>query len=223
MSSFSIADTARKLWGWLHPGSNMSESEIDELASWFDDALVDSKNVVFDDYIVSGTALARPAAGAPTLTNFRGNVDLYAFGGASGTEEAFFTVHILHGIKPGTTPTFHVHWSQNAASPSGNVKWQVEYSIAKGYGAGTFGAPVTLSSVQAVTSQYEHQITDDDDMPLSSITELEPDAIIIGRIFRNADDAEDTSTDDAFLIQIDMHYERDKIGTTERNRPFTGF
>lgn len=178
---------------------------------------------LYSDYVISGLAIGRPAAGSPTLTNFRGNIDLFAFSGASGVEEGFFTLHILHDIEPGSTPTFHVHWSQNAAAPSGNVKWFIEYTIAKGYGVSNFGAPVTLSTVNGITSQYEHAITPDDDMPLSSITELEPDALILGRIYRDAGDAEDTSTDDAFLIQIDMHYQRSVLGTPERNRPFTGF
>ena len=175
---------------------------------------------VYDDYVISGLALKLRGVTDPDLVEFRNGLFLYAFDGGTRVEEAYFSLHVLHGIKQGTTPTFHVHWSQNVASPSGNVKWQIDYSMAKGYGVSAFPAPTTLSVVQACPTQYYHMITDDDEMPLADITELEPDTLILGRIYRDPTDAEDTSTDDAFLIQIDMHYQRDKLGTSDRNRVF---
>jgi hypothetical protein len=179
--------------------------------------------VVFDDYIISGLSIGK-GANAPDLAEFRGGLFLNAFAGTGVTvEQGFFTLHILHGIKAGTTPTFHVHWAHNQASPSGDVKWQLDYSMAKGYGVSTFPAPTSLFTTRPALAQYVHDISDDDDMPLASITELEPDTVILGRIYRDPADAADTFENDAFLIQIDMHYERDKPGTAERNRPFAGF
>lgn len=177
----------------------------------------------FDDYIVPGLQL-RLGASAPGLENLRNGIYGMAFAGTGAVvEQGFFTVHILHGIRPGTTPTFHIHWAHNQAAPSGNVKWQIEYTIAKGYGAGTLAASTTLSTVQAAPAQYVHEITDDDDMPLASITEIEPDTVILARVFRDPADGADTFEADAFLLQVDMHYERGVIGTPERNRPFAGF
>ena len=179
--------------------------------------------VVFDDYLTDGLNLAKGAA-APDLAEFRDGLFLNAFAGTGGvTEQAYFSHHILHGMKPGSTPTFHIHWAHNQAGPSGNVKWQLDYSIAKGYGAGSYAAPTTLTATQTALAQYVHNITDDDDMPLASITEIEPDTVLIGRIYRDPTDGADTFEADAFLIQIDMHVQIDKIGTLERNRPFTGF
>ena len=182
----------------------------------------DLRATVFDDYQTSGLMVTKGAA-APNLTSFRNGLYLNAFAGSGPLEEAFFSVHITHGMKALSTPTFHIHWATNAASPTGNVKWNIEWAIAKGYGVDAYPASATVSTVQAVGAQYDHLITDDDDMEVAATGDMEPDAVLLCRIFRDSSDAEDTSPDNAFLVHVDLHYERDKIGTTERNRPFTGY
>jgi len=172
----------------------------------------------YSDYLISGTAVARGVS-APDLVELRNGIFLYAFDGGATVEQAFFTVHLLHDIKPGSTPTFHVHWTHNNGTPSGDVKWQIDYTYAQGYEAGTFGAPVTVSTIQTAGAQYSHHITSDDDMAVS-LTGMEPDMLILCRIYRDPTDAADTFADDAFLIQVDMHYQISQIGTPERNRPF---
>jgi hypothetical protein len=178
-----------------------------------------SHQSLFSDYLVPGFTV-RVGASAPDLAELRDGLFLLAFNGVNTPEQGFFSIHILHDIKFGTTPTFHVHWTHNQSSPSGNVKWNIDYSVARGYGVGTYGAPTTLSTIQAAPSQYVHQLTDDDDMPLASIAEIEPDSQIIGRIYRDPADSDDTFADDAFLIGVDLHYVKAQIGTLERNRPF---
>lgn len=201
-----------------------SFSDMGRAIQQLSDDLTDYTQPVFDDYLVSGLAIARGATAPPTLTELRDGLNLYAFAGTGVTvEQGYFTLHLLHGLRPGTFPTFHVHWTHKNASPSGDVKWFIDYSIAKGYGVSTYPAPTTLSAVQTAGAQYTHHITDDDDMPLASLTEVEPDSVLICRVYRDPADAADTFADDAFLIQVDMHYERDKMGTHERNRPFDGF
>lgn len=178
-------------------------------------------DTVFDDYLVPGLFLAKGAS-APDLAEFRDGLFLNAFAGTAGvTEQLFFSVHILHGILPNSVPTFHIHWSHNIAVPSGDVKWQIDYTIVKGYGVSQYPAPTTITTTQTAGAQYTHQITDDDDMPVSG--EIEPDSVLIGRIYRDPTDSADTFEDDAFLIQADIHYERTRLGTVERNRPFAGF
>jgi len=173
---------------------------------------------LYSDYTVPGLALGRAAAGSPTLTPFRGNVDMYAFGGASGTDESFFSIHILHDLKKNTELTFHVHWSHIIAAPSGSVKWGIEYTTARGYGIDAFPATTTLSSTQAAGPQYQHHITDDDDMTVTIDRNIEPDSLILGRLYRDAGDAADTFAEDAYVLNMDLHYQKGQLGTTERNR-----
>ena len=178
--------------------------------------------VTFDDYLVNGFNLAK-GADAPDLAEIRDGLFANAFAGTGViVEQAFFSVHIRHGYKDDSIPTFHLHWTHNQAVPSGDVKWFIDISISKGYSAGIFPAPTTLSTVQTAAAQYTHHITNDDDMAISA-TNLEPDTVITGRVYRDPDDAADTFEADAFLLQVDLHYQRDKIGTPERNRPFAEY
>lgn len=203
--------------------------ELQRVSAAFETVLSDSHSIVYDDYVQSGLAVTLGSS-APTLTTFRNNVSLYAFAGSGPTEQVFFTVHILHGIAKGTPITLHVHYSHTTASPaSGDVKWNIDWTLARGYQAGTFNTGTTTSSgtmsvVQTVnTEPYVHHITSDDAMTIAGQTELEPDSLILCRLYRNSGDAEDTFTGNAFLINIDCHYQRDKVGTVERNRPFRSF
>lgn len=182
-----------------------------------------NSSTLYDDYLFPGLSVAKGVS-APTLTTFRGNILQNAYAGSGPTEQAFCAFHVGHDIKAGTTPTIHVHWAHIIAVPGvAAVKWQIEVSAAKGYSAGTFGAPVTLSTVQTVGAQYEHHITDDDDMPLPAaiVADLEPDMLILFRIFRDSSDPQDTFGNDAFLLYVDIHYEVGQRATKERNRPFT--
>lgn len=182
----------------------------------------------YNDYVVSGTSI-RNGASAPGFAAFNGVLYLPTFD--KNTEQyAYFTIHILHDIKKGSTPTFHVHWSHNVASgaytpDTQKVVWEISYSIARGYGSGTFGTVRTLTvTPQFAGSQYEHHIAGDDSscaMHPADVALLEPDCVVIGRIARKPGDANDNFANDAFLVQIDMHYEVGQFGTVEKNRAFT--
>jgi len=177
---------------------------------------------VYNDYMVSIHAIGAPSGNtAPTLELFRDNLYFYEFATGPQETEGFFMIHLEHDIKPGTDMTFHLHWSHNQATPTGNMKWNVDYTIARGYGAGTFGATTTLSTIQTAGAQYTHHITDDDDMVLPfSSGEIEPDSIVMGRVWRDSNDVQDTFNNGVFLLQVDLHYVKSRIGTRERNRPF---
>lgn len=176
---------------------------------------------LYDDFTVGAFAM-RGGASAPTLTLFRGGIYGLAYTGiGTAVNESHFALHILHGIKAGTNITFHVHWSHIVASPTGNVKWSLEYTAAKGYGTTAFAAPTTMSVTQAAGPQYYHHITDDDSMTITSSANLEPDSIILCRLFRDPTDAADTFAADAYLLSCDVHYQVGQVATMERNRPFT--
>ena len=175
-------------------------------------------STLYGDYLTPGTQILRGAT-APDIAELRDGLFLPAFDGAATAEQAFFTVHILHDFKVNSNPTFHVHWTHKEASPSGDVKWNIDYSYSHGYSAGTLPAPTTVSVTQTAGAQYTHHITDDDSMATTGT--FEPDGQIICRVYRDPADAADTFAADAYLIGIDLHYEIGQYGTYERNRPFT--
>lgn len=181
---------------------------------------------LYQDYLVPGLALGIGVS-APDLAAFRGTLYQRAFAGTGVTvEQGFFTVHILHDIKPGTYPTFHIHCGHNISSgtytaDTAAVKWYIDYSVAQGYKVGTFPAATTLSTTITMGAQYVHHITSDEDMTITE--DLEPDMLILGRIYRDPADAADTFGYDCSLFQIDLHYQIGQIGTAERNYPFRRF
>lgn len=177
----------------------------------------------FNDLLFSGESLARPAAGSPTLTTFRGNVMLYAFDGSSGVDAAFFTAHVLHDYIPGTKIFPHIHWSHIIGSPSGDVVWQVEYTVAKGHTIQAFPATTTIELQQTAGAQFVHHLIETSDADAIVSTDLEPDSVITGRIFRDAGHSNDTFANDAYLLHIDFHYESDTIMTNEKVRPAKGW
>ena len=207
-----------RIWGWFN--QVMTAGEAIDFSDMLKNLLQTPLNPVFDDYLTSGDALAKGAS-APDFTEFRDGIFMNAYSGVSTAEQAFFEVHILHGFRAGQEPTFHVHWTHNQAAPSGDVKWFLDYSYSDGYSNGVFPAPTTLSTVQTAGPQYTHHITDDDEMVVTE--SMEPDGVLLCRLYRDPGDVEDTFENDAFIVEIDMHYERDKIGTAERNRPYTGY
>lgn len=174
---------------------------------------------IYDDIRLAGLLLGIGAT-PPDLEVFRGTVKAYAFAGTGATvEEGFFALHMPHTYLAGSVPTFHVHWGHKVAVPTGNVKWLIDVTVARDT-AGTFAAPTTFSTTQDAGTQYQHLTTDDDDMALTALlAELEPDSILQCRIYR--DPAQDTFEDDAFMIEVDLHFQKGQEGTVERSRPYT--
>ncbi|MCK5612981.1 hypothetical protein KAR91_64500 [Candidatus Pacearchaeota archaeon] len=166
----------------------------------------------FNDYLSAGLGLPKGGANQPILKEFRNGLYLTAFTGAGGTiEESWTSFHILHDYKDGTKVYPHVHWAHNIASPSGDVVWKMDYSVAKGHSGGAFPAPTTVSLQQTAGAQYTHQIIETSDGNAIAATNLEPDTVIIVRIYRDPADGNDTFENDAFLINVDLHYEGDGL------------
>jgi hypothetical protein len=175
---------------------------------------------IYDDYLVSGLSVKGRGATQPTFKEWKDGYEGYAYAGTGASiNEGWFNLHILHDIKAGTFPTFHVHHSHANASPTGNIKWNLEVMYARGYGVEAYGSPLSLSTVQTAGIQYAEMITSDDDMALNFTPET--DSILKCRIWRDPTDVADTFEDDVWLDQIDMHYVKGQDGTLERNRPFT--
>ena len=176
----------------------------------------------WNDYLTSGLGLPKGGANQPILKDFRNGLYQLAFTGVGGTaEESWVEFHILHNYKDGTKVYPHVHWSHNNASPSGDVVWKIDYSVSKGHSGGIFPAPTTISLQETAEAQYTHQIIETSEGNAIPATNLEPDSVIIMRVYRDPADGNDTFEDDAFLLFVDLHVECDGRLTNEKVRPFT--
>ena len=176
----------------------------------------------WNDFLMPGLTLPRTAANAPAITVFQGNIDALAFqNGGAQPRETWSTIHILHDYRAGTKIFPHIHWAHNNATPSGDVKWQIEYSISKGHSGGVFPAATTVSLIQTAGAQYTHHLIETSTADAIPATEVEPDSVIMFRIFRDSGDGEDTFADDAFLLYFDIHFQSNLTLTNEKVRPFT--
>ncbi len=173
----------------------------------------------WDDYTVAGLDIRLRGSNDPTLKEFRDGLYLYAFSGTVGLNEAFVSIHILHDYAIGTAIYPHIHWAHNIASPSGDVVWQVDYSIAKGFSQETFPDTTTITTQETAGTQYYHQITEfPNPMPAGS---LEADTVVLMRVYRDSGHGNDNFLNDAFLVQVDLHYESQGRRTSDKQPPFT--
>jgi len=170
---------------------------------------------------------------APDWEIVRDNVFAWAFAPAS-LEQAYVSFHFNHDYVPGTDIYPHLHWTHNDASPgSTSVRWVMEYTIARGYEFEAFPATTTITLDDAVAGQYIHHIREGTpnetggSPPISTIidgTNIEADTMVLMRIYRDGAATEDDFASDAFLLEVDLHYQSYVQSVTpERNRPFTIF
>ncbi len=176
----------------------------------------------WNDFLMPGLTLPRTAANAPAITTFQDNISALAFQNAGNQpRETWSTIHVLHDYRAGTKIFPHIHWSHNNGAPSGDVKWQIEYSVSKGHSGGVFPAATTISLIQTAGAQYTHHLIETSTADAITSAELEPDSVIMFRIFRDSGDGEDTFADDAFLLYFDIHFQSNLTLTNEKVRPFT--
>lgn len=178
-----------------------------------------NKLVGYNDFNIIWNPVQSGGATSPPLTAFRGSMSLPAFAGTGGTiRDLHGEVHINHEYVFGSTVYFHIHWAHIIAAPTGNVVWQIDYSIAKCFGIQAFPAPTTITLIQAAGVQYTHLLIEDTGI---SSADIEPDSIILVRIYRDPAHASDTFANDAYLINVDLHVSIDGMPTNEKARPFT--
>ena len=155
----------------------------------------------------------------PSLATFIGGLQYNAFS-ASSMNEVWTMFHIGHDYAPGTVVYPHVHWSTTGTN-TGVVRWGFEYTVAKGHQQQAFASPTTVYVEQAGTgTAYKHMIAEVALASAIPATNMEPDTLILMRVFRDAANANDTQTGTAFLFFIDCHYQAKFFGSKNKTPPF---
>lgn len=171
----------------------------------------------WNDIVGSIEVRSGGGSNAPTYAKFNGNIYAYSFS-ASALNQFFTSFHITHDYKPNTPIYLHMHFAKPTAG-NGNVRWGFEVTIARGYNRGDFGTTNTYYVEQAVSATpYSHSIAELA-VPISS-TELETDALVLVRAFRDATHPNDTETGAVFGLMCDVHYESSQSNTPNKNYPF---
>lgn len=185
-----------------------------------DMGLYDTGTYGWNDLVATITSGKVITATDPSWVAFRGGIYAYEFS-ASAMHEVWISFHVEHSYLPGSIMYPHVHWA-TAGTNTGIVRWGMEYSVAKGYDRQAFPTTTTVYVEQAAhATPYMHQIAENITTASIPATNLEPDSIIMMRIFRDANHANDTCTDAAFGLMVDLHYQVAELTTVNRNYPFS--
>jgi len=167
---------------------------------------------VWDDILVPADTANKHDAAPPSYVKFgSGSSDLYSYDFDKDNDESLlFTMQIPHTYKKGTNLRPHMHWTVKTTVNSGNVVWGLEYMI-RSFDA-TYPADSTtiITAATAVPTVYKHVITS---LPEISGTGLKESSVLVGRMFRDANHALDTFNADATLLEIDFHFQVEKMGT----------
>ncbi|KKL91058.1 hypothetical protein LCGC14_1898460, partial [marine sediment metagenome] len=170
---------------------------------------------VWDDIRVDALATKIGPLKQPTFSQFAddgaGSTGVFTYMFADNAEEqVFFGVLIPHGYKLGSNLQPHVHWSPQTTD-TGQVDWFLEYTIANLNG--TFGNTATIiMSDNGDGTINKHQIAETDVIDGSSLTLASK---LICRLYRDGGQGTDNLTGDAALLEFDIHFEQDTIGSHE--------
>lgn len=163
---------------------------------------------VWDDLVAIGLSGANGITAPPSLDTFIGGTRLQNYS-ATTDKEQFFAWQAHHGVKLGTDFQPHVHFvcpNNNA----GTVRWGFEYTYAD-IGA-VFGSTTTIYAEKAVTGdQNRHLLAGFDPDIVAPFAEVS--GYIVGRVFRDADHANDTYGSACWLLGCDHHVQLDTFGS----------
>lgn len=157
------------------------------------------------------------SANAPTLNPFRGGILTWDFAPGELTE-AHSAWHIDHDYKMGTKLYMHVHWSCRS-SAVGTVRWGFEYTVAKGHQQQAFPVTTTVYVEQATNgTPYMHYVAEVSDANAidGAALAIEPDTVILVRVFRDGGHVNDTLDQTVAAIFLDLHYQADKTTTPNK-------
>ena len=170
--------------------------------------------IVWDDLRVPGLT-TKLGASAPDLVAFlgAGGLKAYAFDGGATTEEVHFMLQMPHSYKSETNLRPHVHWAPTT-NDAGNVVWQLEYTWQKI--GGTFGAAATIAStaLAAGGTAWVHNYSSFAEIAGAGKGE-NVSSMLVCRLFRDPTHVSDTYAHDACLLEFDVHFQVDALGSKQ--------
>jgi hypothetical protein len=174
------------------------------------DKTIELAETVWDDMRTPVQSLKLSGVKPPSWTAWLGGQVLgFSDQAIEGNEEeVFFTLQLPHGYKEGTDIMPHVHWV-GSDTATGNVCWKMGYTWANI--ASAFGASAVVTGLGANSSTANtHILTELTDLTGTGKT---ASSMLNCSLRRNSSNAADTYTGSAYLLEFDVHYEIDTIGS----------
>ena len=177
---------------------------------------LNNEATVFEDLCVPVTSTKKGDSKMPGFDKYTddgsSSQGLYTFQfDKDNEEELYFTVQMPHSWKVGSEIFPHIHWIAPTDLGTTNVEWGLEYtwsSVGQTFGSSTIITSNTPIDYCLPVTADKHVITD---LPSISGAGQEISSMLICRVFRKA--GSDTYPNDAFMLEIDFHYERDALGS----------
>lgn len=158
---------------------------------------------------------------APTLGAMRGGILAWQFFPNELTE-AHSAFHVDHDYALGTKLYLHVHWVCPTANV-GTVRWGFEYTVAKGHQQQAFPITTTVYVEQTTNGtpymHYVGEVSEANAIDGAALV-IEPDTVIMCRLFRDGAHVNDTLDDTVFGIFLDLHYQADRATTPNKSPSF---
>ena len=161
------------------------------------------------------TGLAFSDDNPPTRTILVGNIKVKTFP-VGQLAEFHMAFNIPHDVSRTEKLIPFVHWAPSTAD-AGAVRWGLEYSL------GTRGDQLTTSTdigIVAQSSGVAESLHHDEVFEADQIAPQLPESVVLMRIYRNSNNAQDTYPGDAHLLGIGMSYLCDRTGTPRRDPDF---
>lgn len=196
---------------YIGTAANYTKFETDGTLVMHGDAMV------WDDMMVPSHAL-KTGANAPTFGTWLNGLYVYWFPTAENpVKEAFFALQMSHSWAA-TAIHPHVHWVPKTNGAAGaTVLWTLEYTWAD------IGQVFPATQTCTVTDKYPDETLVANKHYLYELTVITPRAttptqnglssMLMCRLSRNT--ITDTYADDAGLLQIDFHYEKNTLGSRQ--------
>lgn len=169
-------------------------------------------NTVWDDLRFPAQGINPPGAVSDPDVETTTGLLLFA---SNATEIIAGVAQLPHTYKEGTDVKPHVHW-QRTTSASGGVYWQLDYEVVNNGDIATMAYGSSLGASTVATG------TPDDNTaervlitPLGTLgmTGAKVSSLILWKLSRIHDNAADTYGADARLIEFDIHFEINTLGS----------
>lgn len=173
--------------------------------------------------LVAPLSTAKPTGGSMPTWESVGGSAFYAYAFVDNkVNEAVVTFHLSHDYALGTDLYPHIHWIAGDGTV-GTVRWVMELAYAKGHSQAPFNlhAPVQVIVEQASDgTPFKHYIAEG--LCSNFTAALEPDGLILMRVYRDATHPNDTFAGSAYALQADLHHQSNMIGTINKAPNFYG-
>ena len=178
-------------------------------------------DVHWDDFVVAPQSMGSiPSVDGPDLVKVgddgAGSIGVYTLAfNKTKRESVTFDVQLPHGWRQGTAIQPHVHWCPTDTG-TGNVVWELEYTTWANVNDPISTTTTVLTATDAADGvAYKHQAVNLGEMDM---TGKRVSTITICRFARVGADAGDTYDNDALVLSVDFHIQKDSIGS---NRTFS--